>query len=155
MQAVSWVQTTLVKALNFYYTNDFMPSEKLVIQIIKDAYREVRIVATQNNLRPYVCKLPLIKDFKRPRSVNPLGVKICEYRNCHSDINNHRIQELQTLIYEKADDSSEAHQLENIIFKHLTAKKDKDRNKLEESFIKGYLNKQTSMNDNLDTLLYD
>ena len=115
----------------------------------------MRIVATQNNLRPYACKLPLIKDFKRPRSVNPLGVKICGYRNCHSDINIHRIQELQTLIYEKADDGSEALQLENIIFKHLTTKKDKNRTKLEDSFIKGYLTKQTNMDDNLETLLYD
>ena len=45
-QIISWHQAAITRAWNIYHTIEFRPSENLVIELIKEALEEVKIIVT-------------------------------------------------------------------------------------------------------------
>ena len=94
IQAISWLLSATVRAWNLYHTAKFFTSEHLIIDIIKDAYFEVKTVVTQNYTKTENFKLKKIKNFTRPIQLKPLETRMCEWRRCHQDPVEHNLERL-------------------------------------------------------------
>ena len=154
-QAASWLHSATVRAWNLYHTAKFFPSEHLIIEIIKEAYYEVKLVATQNYAHPENFKLKKIMSFSRPLNLKSLEARKCEWKRCHQNPSEHRLDRLfrqtqtsQNTVFEIEDD-------ERILINFLKNSAEYERNSLAKIAIREFKRKEEENERRLQELLED
>ena len=91
-QIISWHQAAITRAWNIYHTIEFRPSENIVIELIKEALEEVKIIVTKDGGR--MKWLKNIKTYNREAKTKSLEERICKLNKCHYDNKDHQISRI-------------------------------------------------------------
>ena len=152
-QILSWVQTALVKAWNLYHTLQALPTEDLGREIIKESYQEVATIATENNQKPHLLRLPKIYNFNRPANISTISTRKCKWNRCHNDPSDHRRQQLQQRLSEDGQMELILEDMETQLFKELIKTNGEQDNQTIQLFLKEYIRKNRVITQTNEDLL--